>query len=316
MKIVFMGTPDFALEALKALISGGHEIAAVVTGEDKPRGRGYEVSFTPVKQEALKHQIPVLQPENLKGDEIFNELKALAAEVFVVAAYGKLLPKRILELPPFGCINIHASLLPAYRGAAPVQWAIIDGLKKTGITTMLMNEGLDKGDLLRQYPTEIGERENAGELFDKLAALGGEAILDTLKDLKKGNIEPQKQNEAKSSYAAIIKKQLGRIDFSKSALSIERLVRGLNPWPSAYTRLDGKTLKIWRARVCEAALSADLKAEMEALSYGGLICAKERLFAVCSESLLEILELQLEGKKRMDTPAFLRGYTIKEMLLK
>ena len=316
MKIVFMGTPDFALEALKALISGGHEIAAVVTGEDKPRGRGYEVSFTPVKREALKHQIPVLQPENLKGDEIFNELQALAAEVFVVAAYGKLLPKRILELPPFGCINIHASLLPAYRGAAPVQWAIIDGLKKTGITTMLMNEGLDKGDLLRQYPTEIGERENAGELFDKLAALGGEAILDTLKDLKNGNIEPQKQNEAKSSYAAIIKKQLGRIDFSKSALSIERLVRGLNPWPSAYTRLDGKTLKIWRARVCEAALSADLKAEMEALSYGGLICAKERLFAVCSESLLEILELQLEGKKRMDTPAFLRGYTIKEMLLK
>ncbi len=314
MKIVFMGTPDFALEALKALISGGHEIAAVVTGEDKPRGRGYEVNFTPVKREALKHQIPVLQPENLKGDEIFNELQALAAEVFVVAAYGKLLPKRILELPPFGCINIHASLLPAYRGAAPVQWAIIDGLKKTGITTMLMNEGLDKGDILRQYPTEIGEKENAGELFDKLAALGGEAILDTLKDLKKGNIEPQKQNEAGSSYAAIIKKQLGLIDFSKSALSIERLIRGLTPWPSAYTRLDGKTLKIWRARVCEPALFVDLQAE--ALSYGGLICAKERLFAVCGESLLEILELQLEGKKRMETPAFLRGYTIKEMLLK
>ena len=232
----------------------------------------------------------------------------------MVAAYGKLLPKRILELPPFGCINIHASLLPAYRGAAPVQWAIIDGLKKTGITTMLMNEGLDKGDILRQYPTEINEKENAGELFDKLAALGGEAILDTLKDLKKGNIEPQKQNEAESSYAAIIKKQLGLIDFSKSALSIERLIRGLTPWPSAYTRLDGKTLKIWRARVCEPALFVDLQAE--ALSYGGLICAKERLFAVCRESLLEILELQLEGKKRMETPAFLRGYTIKEMLLK
>lgn len=312
MKVVFMGTPDFALEALKAVIRDGYEVAAVVTGEDKARGRGHELTFTPVKEEALKHSIEVLQPENLKGDEIFDKLKSLNADVFIVAAYGRLLPKRILDIPPYGCINIHASLLPAYRGPAPIQWAIIDGIEKTGITTILMNEGLDTGDILKKYEVVIDKKETAGRLFERLACLGAEAIIDTLNDLRSGNLKPVKQKESGSSYAKMIKKQNGIIDFSQPAAYIERLIRGLNPWPSAYTWLDKKTLKIWSADICDSEFNS-LNGFNE-LQHGSLICIGERLYTVCSDGFLEILSLQLEGKKRMDTASFLRGYTIKKML--
>lgn len=246
MKIVFMGTPDFAVEPLKALIQKGYEIACVLTRVDKPKGRGHEMMFTPVKQEAIKHGIKVLQPKSLKTDEIYEELKAINADLFVVVAYGMLLPKRILELPKKGCINIHASLLPAYRGATPIQYSIINGDKKTGITTMLMDEGLDTGDILKQYEVEISENETGGSLFDRLAILGSEAIIDTIESLD--TIIPKKQGDTHTCYAGMLTKQMGNIDFSVDMQSIERLVRGLNPWPSAYSCIRGKNIKIWRAR--------------------------------------------------------------------
>lgn len=302
MKIVFMGTPDFAIKPLEALIEAGHEIAAVLTKEDKPKGRGYEMSFSPVKTLALEKGLKILQPLSLKNDEIYEELKSLEAELYVVVAYGKILPKRILDLPKLACINIHASLLPSYRGAAPIQWAIIDGRKKTGITTMLMDEGLDTGDILRKYEIDIEEHDTGGSLFDKLALLGAKAIVDTIADFDK--IEPVKQADSDTDYAKTLDKKLGDIDFSMESAYIERLVRALNPWPSAYSSLRGKTLKILEASV------ADVDIEYSELACGSLLHSKNRLFVVCGDGLLEILKLQLSGKKSMSSADFLRGFKI------
>ncbi|MDO4788744.1 MAG: methionyl-tRNA formyltransferase [Johnsonella sp.] len=307
MKIIFMGTPDFALEPLRALIAAGHEIKAVLTKEDKPRNRGYEMHFTPVKEEALRQGILVLQPKTLKDAQLWEKLRKMDADLFVVVAYGKILPKEVLEIPPLGCINIHASLLPAYRGAAPIQWAIIRGEKKTGITTMLMDEGLDTGDILKQYEIEIAQDETGGTLFEKLAKLGGEAITDTLRDLEAGRILPRRQGEASTEYAKTLNKEMGQIDFSKSAAETERWIRGLNPWPCAYSFLKGRLLKIWRAAPVSGNLSPDTPKE---LSCGSLIAEGGRLYVVCGKGWLEILELQLEGKKRMDAASFLRGFDI------
>lgn len=302
MKIVFMGTPDFSVPALEALVSGGHEVAAVITQPDKPKGRGKAVQMTPVKERALALGIPVYQPVRVKEDGFFAQLEAMAPDVIVVAAFGQILPQRILSLPPFGCINIHASLLPKYRGAAPIQWAIIDGEKETGITTMQMNAGLDTGDMLGKTVIPIEEKETGGSLHDKLSAAGGPLILSTLKKLAEGTLTPVPQTEEGTCYARMLDKSLGDIDWSQKGTSIERLIRGLNPWPSAYTHLNGKTLKIWEADV----LAEDRKGEP-----GQVIQADGAgLFVATGEGILRITSLQLEGKKRMESDAFLRGFPI------
>jgi len=290
MRIVFFGTPDFAVEPLKALINAGHDVCAVVTREDKPKGRGYEMVPTPVKEEALKHGIEVLHPVKMKDEDFLQHLRNLHADVFVTAAFGRILPKALLDIPPKGCVNVHGSLLPSYRGAAPIQWAVIDGLDETGITTMLTDEGLDTGDIIKQYKIKLSPDETGGSLFDKLAALGAEAIVDTLKCIEDGNVTPVKQGDTDTGYARMLTKADGEIDWTKSAVEIERLVRGLNPWPSAYTKLGDKTLKIWKAKVVDSMIE------------GNPLCFKT------GDGYLYAQEVQLEGKKRMNADAFLLGY--------
>ena len=309
MKIVFMGTPDFAVQPLKALIENGHEIALVVTKEDKPKGRGYEMSFTPVKEEALANGIEIFQPTTLNTEEVYEKLKSIDAELYVVVAYGKILPQKILDLPRLGCINIHASLLPSYRGAAPIQWAIIDGCKKTGITTMLMDRGLDTGDILKKYEINIEDDETGGSLFEKLALLGAKAIVDTIENLD--NIVPVKQKDTDTKYASVLQKSMGNIDFSKDRDYIERLVRGLSPWPGAYSSLRGKNIKLLKVSKVDV---ANIKYKKE--DYGRLISTKNNLYVVCKGGLLEILNLQLAGKKAMQSSEFLRGFKPEEDWLK
>ena len=309
MKIVFMGTPDFAVQPLKALIENGHEIALVVTKEDKPKGRGYEMSFTPVKEEALANGIEIFQPTTLNTKEVYEKLKGIDAELYVVVAYGKILPQKILDLPRLGCINIHASLLPSYRGAAPIQWAIIDGCKKTGITTMLMDSGLDTGDILKKYEINIEDDETGGSLFEKLALLGAKAIVDTIENLD--NIVPVKQSDTDTKYASVLQKSMGNIDFSKDRDYIERLVRGLSPWPGAYSSLRGKNIKLLKVSKVDV---ANIKYKKE--DYGRLISTKNNLYVVCKGGLLEILNLQLAGKKAMQSSEFLRGFKPEEDWLK
>ena len=307
MKIVFMGTPEFSLEPLKELVKAGHNVSLVLTREDKKRNRG-ELTPTPVKELANSLNIPVLTPSKMKDEELIKRLKAENADFFVVVAYGKILPKEILDIPRLGCINIHASLLPEYRGAAPIQWLIIDGREKTGITTMLMDEGLDTGDILKQYEIIIDKKETGGSLFERLAILGGEAIVDTIKNFD--NIKPTPQGETTTEYAKMISKSMGEIDFNKSAVQIERLIRGMNPWPSAYTKYQGKVLKIW-----DAAVEDDIS-EIQNINlnenYGKIYSFNNRIFIVCNQSVLEVLSLQLEGKKRMSAKDFLMGKEIEQ----
>ena len=301
MRIVFMGTPDFAVPTLEALIGAGHELAAVVTQPDKPKGRGKAVLMTPVKEKALECGIPVYQPKKVREPEFLDVLRELNPDVIVVVAFGQILPREILTLPPFGCVNVHASLLPKYRGAAPIQWAVIDGEPVSGVTTMQMNEGLDTGDILEQEEISLDLEETGGSLFEKLAVLGGKMILSTLKGLEDGSLVPRAQGEMTTPYAKMLTKAMGEIDWSMDAASIERLVRGLNPWPSAYTYVDGKTLKIWKARV---------EAGEAGKEPGQVRVTKDRLLVETGDGVLSILELQLEGKKRMEAAAFLRGFTI------
>ncbi|HIR05258.1 MAG TPA: methionyl-tRNA formyltransferase [Candidatus Copromonas faecavium] len=301
MRIVFMGTPDFAVPTLEALIGAGHELAAVVTQPDKPKGRGKAVLMTPVKERALECGIPVYQPKRVREPEFLDVLRKLNPDVIVVVAFGQILPREILTLPPFGCVNVHASLLPKYRGAAPIQWAVIDGETVSGVTTMQMNEGLDTGDILEQEEISLDPEETGGSLFEKLASLGGKMILSTLKGLEDGSIIPRAQGEMTTPYAKMLTKAMGEIDWSMDAASIERLVRGLNPWPSAYTYVNGKTLKIWKARV-EAGEAGN--------EPGQVRVTKDRLLVETGNGVLSILELQLEGKKRMEAAAFLRGFSI------
>ena len=307
MKIVFMGTPDFSVEPLKALVKAGHEVSLVLTREDKKRNRG-ELSPTPVKELALSLNIPVLTPSKMKDEALIDRLKSENADFFVVVAYGKILPKAVLDIPKLGCINIHASLLPEYRGAAPIQWSIVDGKEKTGITTMLMDEGLDTGDILKQYEIKIDKKETGGSLFDKLAVLGGEAIVDTIANFE--SITPKPQGEATTEYAKMISKQMGEIDFNKSATEIERLIRGMNPWPSAYTKYEGKVLKIWEAKVCENI--SELPNINLSENYGKIYSFNKDIFIICNNSVLKVLSLQLEGKKRMSAKDFLLGREIKQ----
>ena len=305
MKTVFMGTPDFSVPALKALVEAGHEVAAVVTQPDRPRGRGKELQMTPVKVQALAYGIPVYQPEKVKDPAFVEILRNLQPEVIVVIAFGQILSRDILDLPPYGCINIHASLLPKYRGAAPIQWAVIDGEKETGVTTMMMDVGLDTGDMLEKTIIPLDPKETGGSLFDKLSQAGGPLILSTLEKLKAGTAVRTPQTDEDSTYAKMLTKSLGQIDWSMEAAAIERLIRGLNPWPSAYTFVHGKTLKIWDADV--------LKESSDGAAPGQIIRTDPHsLIVAAGEALLSIRELQLEGKKRMDVETFLRGYTIEK----
>lgn len=312
MRIVFMGTPDFSVPALKALVQAGHEVVAVVTQPDKPKGRGKEVQMTPVKIQAVEYNIPVYQPVKVREESFIQLLKELAPDVMVVIAFGQILPKALLDIPPRGCINIHASLLPKYRGAAPIQWCIIDGEKETGITTMMMDPGLDTGDMLEKVIIPIDDKETGGSLHDKLSAAGGALILSTLKKLEEGALTPIPQTEEGSCYAKMLTKSLGDIDWNQSAVFIERLIRGLNPWPSAYTKWSGKTLKLWSAEALPTEEAAGLSSQAgKAASAGQVVHTdKHTLIIKTGQGFLSIRELQMEGKKRMNTETFLRGYPI------
>lgn len=301
MKIVFMGTPDFSVRALEALMEAGHDITAVVTQPDKKKGRGGQVAYPPVKETALKHNLTVYQPVRVRNPEFIETLRGIQMDVIVVIAFGQLLPKEILEMPSYGCINVHASLLPKYRGAAPIQWAIIDGEEITGVTTQQMNEGLDTGDILETVELTIDKKETGGSLFDRLSEAGAGLIVKTLEDVEAGRITPVKQEDSQSSYAKMLTKELGNIDFNNSAVSIERLIRGLNPWPSAYTSFRGKTLKIWDSDMCNPD-------EAYAGAVGEIVQVdKNHFYVMTGDGVLKINEVQLEGKKRMSASAFMLG---------
>ena len=302
MKIVFMGTPDFAAGALKSLIDNGHEIVLVVTQTDKPKGRGKEVQFTPVKKVALEHNIEVFQPVKVKLEESVEKLRSYNADVFVVAAYGQILSKEILDMPKYGCVNIHASLLPKYRGAAPIQWAILDGEKETGVTIMQMNEGLDTGDMLTKVIVPIEDMDTGESLFDKLAEAGAKLLIETIPQIETGTLKPESQDDSLSTYAKMIKKEMGHIDWNKEAVVLERLVRGMNSWPSAYTHFNGKTLKIWEAEVEVSETKATPGSVVEV--------TKDSIKVQTGQDLLVLKQIQLEGKKRMDVAAFLLGYKV------
>ncbi len=304
IRIVYMGTPDFAVEPLEAIIKAGYEVAAVVTQPDKQKGRGKEVKMTPVKECALRHGIPVFQPVKIKEPEAVAELEKYQADLFVVAAFGQLLSEEILNMPEYGCINIHASLLPAYRGAAPIQWAVLNGEKESGVTIMQMDKGLDTGDMLLKRSVELSPKETGDSLHDKLMHLGAELIVEALPKLEKGELVPEKQKDELSSYAKKLTKAMGQIEWSKDAVSLERWIRGLNSWPSAYTFFGGKTLKIWEAQVAEE--NGAQKAEP-----GQVVSVSREGFTVaCGQGALQILSLQLEGKKRVLTREFLLGYQV------
>lgn len=308
MKIVYMGTPDFAVPPLRALAEAGYRVEAVVTQPDKPKGRGKALMPTPVKEEALKHGIPVFQPSKVREESFVRQLSELDPDVIIVAAFGQIIPKEILDMPAFGCLNIHASLLPKYRGAAPIQYAVIDGEKESGVTLMRMGTGLDTGDMIAKAVIPLAADETGGSLFDKLAQAGAELLVETLPSVFDGTAVYEKQpEESPTPYAAMITKQMGLLDFSESAEKLERLIRGLNPWPSAYTFLEGKTLKIWKAAV--SGMEYD-KNGQEALPGTVVLTDKEGIHVVCGEGRLILQEVQLEGKKRMDAAAFLRGFPI------
>lgn len=310
LRVVFMGTPDIAATVLKSIIEKGHDVVAVVTQPDKPKGRGREIQFPPVKELALSHNISVFQPQKIKNNpEIEETLREINPDIIVVAAYGQILPKSILDMTKYGCVNVHASLLPKYRGAAPIQWAIIDGERVTGVTTMMMDTGLDTGDMLDKTEVEITALDTAETLYDKLAEAGGRIILTTMEKLEKGTAVRTKQKDEESTYAKMLTKDLGKIDFTKPAEEIERLVRGLNPWPSAYTTLNKKTIKIWKASVMSEKDVSDIN--VEELKYGQVAVLTKEFFGVkTGKDILCIKELQLEGKKRMDAKAFLSGVRI------
>lgn len=305
MKVVFMGTPDFAVGALEAIIEAGHEVVLVVTQPDRQKGRGKEVQYSPVKECALKHNIEVFQPLKIKEAAAVENLKKYPADIFVVAAFGQILSQEILDMPKHGCVNIHASLLPKYRGAAPIQWCILDGEEKTGVTIMQMNAGLDTGDILMQKEIEIASDETGESLFDRLATLGASAIVEALPLIESGALVPTPQDDAKSTYAGMLKKDMGLIDFSDDCAKIERYVRGLNSWPSAYTSYKGKTLKIWESSVAtDGCLKKDVvPGEVVAVD-------KQSIYVCCGNGVLKITSVQLEGKKRMNVSDFLLGYHI------
>ena len=309
MRVIFMGTPDFAVGTLQALTEAGHQVCLAVTQPDKPKGRGKEMQFPPVKEAALAAGIPVYQPQRIRRPECVEELKKYQADVIVVVAFGQILPKEILEMTPYGCINVHASLLPKYRGAAPIQWAILGGETVTVVTTMQMDEGLDTGDMLLKAEVPIAGDDTGESLHDKLAEAGAKLCVKTLEDAAAGKLMPEKQGEMTTPYARMLDKKLGNIDWSRPAAEIERLVRGLTSWPGAYTHWNGKVLKIWKSRIAEEpADTQNTKPEP-----GTVVQVGKAHFSVqTGGGVLVVEEVQMPGKKRMDTGAFLRGYPMAE----
>jgi methionyl-tRNA formyltransferase len=302
MKIVFMGTPDFAVPCLDALIKAGHEILCVVTQPDKPQGRKQILTAPPVKELALQNRLAVFQPEKMKTDETYEELKQYDADFFVVVAYGKILPKRILDLPKYACINVHGSLLPKYRGAAPIQWAVINGETETGVTTMLMNEGLDTGDMLMTLKTPIEKSETAGELFDRLAKLSPALLLETLEKYASGEIKPIPQNHDEATFAPPLSKDMAVLDWSLSSETLYNHIRGLNPWPVAIGDINGNKLKIFSSEL------TDITSEKP---FGTAYAEDGKIAVVCGDAkVLYLTEIQFPGSKRMKTVDFLRGRSI------
>ena len=306
MRVIFMGTPDFSVGTLEALVSAGHEVCLAVTQPDKPKGRGKEMQFPPVKEAAISHGIPVYQPRRIRERECVEELRKYNADVMVVIAFGQILPKEILEMTPYGCINVHASLLPKYRGAAPIQWSIINGESVTGVTTMQMDEGLDTGDMIMKREVLIAEDETGESLHDKLAQAGAELCVETLKALEDHTAVFEKQGESPTAYAKMLTKEMGNIDWNNSAVQIERLVRGLNSWPSAYTHWNGKVMKIWKAKAESMQPDSDPTVSPGVVTEVG----KDYFTVSTGDGILRVYEIQIPGKKRMETGAFLRGYAM------
>ena len=304
MKIVYMGTPDFAVNPLHALAEAGYEVTGVVTQPDKPKGRGKSMLPTPVKEEALKHGFPVYQPVKVRDPEFLQVLEKLDPDIIVVAAFGQIIPKSILELPKYGCINIHASLLPKYRGAAPIQQAVIDGEKESGVTIMRMGTGLDTGDIILQSEFALSDEITAGELHDIMMEQGGELLVETI-DKIKNNCAPRiPQNDEESSYAPMMNKALGNIDFSKTAKEIHNLVRGVNPWPSAYTTYEGKSMKVWKTKVLNETTSKECGTILKVDKDGIRVATKDKI--------LLIEEIQMPNKKRVAVCEYIKGNKIEE----
>lgn len=296
MRIVFMGTPDFAAAILQRLIDTGRNVVGVFSQPDKPVGRKQIITPTATKVVAIEHNIPVFQPAKLRDGEALKIMQELKPDLTVVAAYGKILPKDILEVSPLGNVNVHGSLLPKYRGSAPIQWSVINGDEITGITTMFMAEGMDTGDMIMKFELPIGEDETAGELFDRMAELGAESIEKTLELFDKGEVKAEPQNEEEATYAPMLKKEMGEIDFSKTAEEIHNLARGLNPWPMAYTFLDGKSIKIHAAKIAEGFSGAE-----------GTLLDEKRFIVGCKNGAVEFITVQPEGKNKMSGADFIRG---------
>ena len=308
MRAVFMGTPEIAATVLKSVLASRHEVIAVVTQTDKPKGRGHEMAFPPVKEVALEAGIPVFQPQRAKDEAFIEELRALNPDIILVAAYGKLLPKAILDMPKFGCINVHASLLPKYRGASPIQWAVLNGDEKSGVTIMHMAETMDTGDIIMAEEVILAADETAGTLHDKLAEIGGPLLITAMEALETGRAPRIRQNEEEATHVKMLDKTMGNIDFNKSALQLERWIRGLNPWPTAYTKLEGKMCKLWKAEVLSA---EELTKEEKNFMPGTVLRVEKESFDVLTgEGVLRIKELQLEGKRKMTAEEFLRGFKL------
>lgn len=314
MNIVFMGTPDFAVAALEAIIAAGHRVTAVVTQPDKPKGRGKELQMTPVKACAAEHDIPVFQPVKIKDPEAVEILRTYEADIFVVAAFGQILSEEILTMPKFGCVNIHASLLPKYRGSAPIQWAIINGDKTTGVTIQQMNEGIDTGDILMKSEVAIDAKETGDSLHDKLALAGAKLIVEALSKIESGEVIPVRQNDEESSYVKMLHKSMGKIDWQQGAQSLDCLIRGLISWPGAFTFRNGKMLKIWEE---EAVTDEELrKKEASSVITDGaagtvVLVEKDAFYVQTDDGILKISAVQPEGKKRMSVKDYLLGYQIK-----
>lgn len=308
MRAVFMGTPEIAATILKSVLASRHEVIAVVTQTDKPKGRGHEMAFPPVKEVALKAGILVLQPQRARDEEFLAEMKQLNPDIILVAAYGKILPKTLLDMPKFGCINVHASLLPKYRGAAPIQWAVLNGDEKSGVTIMHMAEGVDTGDIILKEEVLLSAEETAGTLHDKLAAMGGPLLLKAMDALETGRAPRIAQKEEEATHVKMLDKTMGNLDFTQPAEQLERWIRGLNPWPTAYTRLDGKMLKLWKAEVISP---NELSREMKKQQPGTIVTVAKDSFGILTGSgVLNVKELQLEGKRKMTAEEFLRGYQL------
>lgn len=307
-KIIFMGTPDFAQESLKALYQAGHNILAVVTNPDRPKGRGMKLAISPVKEYALSKNIEVLQPEKIKNNnEFIEKLRSMNPEYICVVAYGKILPKELLQIPPKGCINVHGSLLPKYRGAAPIQWAVLNGDKQTGITTMYMDEGMDTGDMILKQTIQIGENETTGELWEKMSKMGGELLVETIKQIEAGTAPREKQT-GNYTMAPMLSKEMAKIDWeNQNTEQIKNLIRGLNPIMGAYTFINGKKVKIWRAEIVTEAI--DFIPDNNKYSPGEILYANDKigLFIKTIDGILSILEIQPENSKKMSVGDFIRG---------